>query len=170
MSSPIIITPPTPNADPTLDYQWCYSLYARITTGIKFSLTPSGTQSIPSGADTLVTFNTIGSDTLNGFNTSTNLYTCQDSGSYHLTVGVELSGTFTTSNTCAIKIIKNGATIVARYKYSNTALQNPTLQISKLVDLSRNDTIGVYAFQDTGSSISTVVSNNCTYFQAHRIN
>jgi hypothetical protein len=172
--SVLTITPPPEVSEGTgvkADlYSWLYSVYVRIKNGVRFDANKDGTnQSIADNTTTTVSFSNLTADTVGGYDTSTNIYTSQIPGPYHVTVKVTLSHTLLVANTFTLKLFKNGAVYESRTINGSTAV-NPDILISRTIPLSIGETLKVQILQVTGGARNISGATTDTFFQAYRIN
>jgi hypothetical protein len=69
----------------------------------------SSGQTLSSGIAAVVVFDTVGSDSLSGYSTSTGRYTPNLAGHYFVCANVTAFGTFTTAQNYVLQLLKNGA-------------------------------------------------------------
>ena len=134
----------------------------------------NATQAVSSGSETLVQFNTENYDSGQEFDTTTHLFTAKTSGMYLVTTGVtyETSSSAVANKTLGLRIKKSGTLFYEAFlPATDNAVTDPKLtvgitQIMKLVD---GDTIGIYAYQDTGGSKNIVNGRENNFLSIKRL-
>lgn len=135
----------------------------------------SSTQSISNNTETLVQFNTENYDPGQEYDTTTYLFTAKTSGMYLVTSGLtyETSSSGTVDKTLGLRLKKNGTSIFETFSPApDTAVTNPKLSvgITQILQLTDGDTLGIYAFQDTGGSKNIISGRANNYLSIKRIN
>jgi hypothetical protein len=116
-----------------------------------FSVTGSATQTISSGVDTLIQYNTITFDTNNNFNTSTYRFTPTVAGYYQITAACVFGGAATP---IAVKIYKNGSQYTFQSGYGNSASSSTFACTAILYLNGSTDYLQIYAYQGSGGSLT----------------
>ena len=151
--------------------QWLYSVYTRITNGIKLSIDKNGTaQSITDNTSTKLTWATTNLvDTVGGWNSTNNRYIVQIEGTYFFTAVASLAGAISGGKLLRISLFKNGVEINA-FETTATTTTNTTAAISAYITCSPRDYIEVYVKHTVGGATNITGTSTITYFQGHRIN
>jgi hypothetical protein len=122
-------------------------------------VTNSGTQSIPNGTDTALTFDTetFDTDSMHSTVSNTSRLTCQTPGLYHITGGAEFSTNATGLRACVIKI--NGSTPIGfgtSVPGSSVSSALNRLTANMIYRLSAGDYVEFMVHQTSGAALSTV--------------
>ena len=122
-------------------------------------------QSIPNNTNTKVTFTSEDYDTGSDFASST--YTAPSDGKYFFYTKLLCDNS--SGDTAKIFFFKNGSAFI-EHRNSSHGANRRTYQHSAILDLSADDTIEVYKFQDGGSARDVDGdSNRSTYFMGYKI-
>jgi len=116
-----------------------------------FSATGSATQTISSGVDTLIQYNTITFDTNNNFNTSTYRFTPTVAGYYQITAACVFAAAATP---IAVKIYKNGSQYTFQSGYGNSTSSSTFACTAILYLNGSTDYLQIYAYQGSGGSLT----------------
>jgi hypothetical protein len=150
--------------------RWLYNIYSRLFIGIKFSVHKNGSdQSITNNTETLLTWPSLETDSVSGFDTTNNKYICKETGVYNVKSQAKLNTTLAASKYFTLRLYKN-STIVAENIVSNIAIDSPTLLVVKDISLNINDSLSIKVQHTNGSSANIEGDEKSTFFQAHRIN
>lgn len=117
-------------------------------------------QSIPNGANTLVSYDTVDFDSESGFNTTTNEFTAAANCTCNVNFSVEFLN-FDDDVRCIIVLEKNnggGWVDLVRAETAATPSVRPIVFAATVVRLLTGDRLRVQAFQNSGSSMT--ISNN----------
>jgi hypothetical protein len=120
-------------------------------SGPAFSATGSATQTISSGVDTLIQYNTITFDTNNNFNTSTYRFTPTVAGYYQITAACVFAAAATP---IAVKIYKNGSQYTFQSGYGNSTSSSTFACTAILYLNGSTDYLQIYAYQGSGGSLT----------------
>jgi hypothetical protein len=128
----------------------------------------SANQSIPTGVDTKVQFNTEVFDGNNEYDPTTNYRFTADSGGYYLIIVHIVLATASSGNTFINKLFKNGSLAHWNNFYSPGAA-NIGVDLSVIDYLSAGDYIEVYVRQNTGSNYNIAGTNGYSELYIHRL-
>lgn len=129
-----------------------------------FSAYLNTNQSIPTGVDTKVQFNTEVFDTASCYDTSTYRFTPTVAGYYQVTVSVR-DWTGASAGTIRANIWKNGSVIATSIVLNN--VNGMTSMTTNLVYMNGStDYLEGYMFQNSGSSMNCHGLQQYTFFQA----
>lgn len=122
----------------------------------RFSIGPSTSQSISNSSFTKVQFDTAAANVGSHFNTTTNRFVAPVAGVLSASAGLQYQSA-PNASTLFILFYKNGSEVYAASVTAGAAAnQGPSL--SSQISLAANDYVEVYAWQNSGGSLS--LSNN----------
>jgi hypothetical protein len=116
-----------------------------------FSATGNATQTISSGVDTLIQYNTITFDTNSNFNTSTYRFTPTVAGYYQITAAVVFGAAATPIK---VAIYKNGSQYTFQSGYGNSTSSSTFACTAILYLNGSTDYLQIYAYQGSGGSLT----------------
>jgi len=118
-------------------------------------------QSIPNGADTVISFNSerYDGDAIHDTSTNNSRLTCKTAGKYFIAAGIEW-GSSSATGVRKAEIRLNGTTVIARSYHA--AVEYLCQGVSCVYDLAVNDYIEVYVRQNAGVSLNVVVDPNAS--------
>ena len=155
---------------PPVDNKWLTKLYMRLNDSLSFSVNNNSVnQSLSASTVTKLNFSTVSYDTTGGYSTTTNTWTCLQDGIYSFDIVATLNGNITTGTIFNLSLYKNGSAIATVSLEASTTIDSPCLVLPKDLQLSKTDTITVYAEQTTSGSISILGNPINTYFQGKRV-
>lgn len=126
----------------------------------------SSDQTISSGSDTKITFDTELFDTDNVFSSSTFTVPSGKNGKYFIYSQVQQDTG--SGATLIISVFVNGSEIFAKRTTSDAATRKSP-DVSVVVDLSVSDTVEIYMYQNSGSSRTIDSANKRTHFGAYKL-
>ena len=126
----------------------------------------SSDQTLSSGSDTKITFDTELFDTDNVFSSSTFTVPSGKNGKYFIYSQVQQDTG--SGATLIISVFVNGSEIFAKRTTSDAATRKSP-DVSVVVDLSVSDTVEIYMYQNSGSSRTIDSANKRTHFGGFRI-
>lgn len=135
----------------------------------------SATQAIANNTETLVQFNTENYDPGQEYDTTTYLFTAKTSGMYLVTSGFtyETSSSSVADKTLGLRLKKSGTSIFETFSpATDNLVTNPKLSvgITQILQLADGDTLGIYAFQNTGGSKNIISGRVNNYLSIKRLN
>jgi len=140
------------------------------TTG--FSAYIGSTQTVTSGAQVTLTFNTERYDLGSNFNTSTYAYTPPTAGYYLFNLGASFRGGANTNlGRCNLSIAKGGSTYMDWEKdFSASYVLNAGTAISKIIHCTNTDAITVFVnVTDQSGNPSVLGTTTNSYFEGYRV-
>lgn len=128
---------------------------------ISFFYQQTGGQTITSGADRKVTFDSMDYDTHLAFSTSTNLFTAPAAGDYHFDFGIRINGG-TAAGELQMIFYKNGSSF-QECNRNHTHTGGDGFGADTTLRLNAGDTVGCYLEFTTTTSLATTATRG-TYF------
>jgi hypothetical protein len=130
------------------------------------------TESIPSGSDTTVVYDTESYDDLGEYNNTTGIFTAKYAGRYIVSCGIYFPTTssWSAGNQVVLIIEKQGTSIYRAQKHAErSASYRLGKNLSGTVELAVGETIQISAYQNSGSTLSVEASGNYNYITIDRI-
>lgn len=170
LPSPLTLIPKEINTPSNQGFvNWLYTVFLRIKTGVKLAVHKNANnQSISDATATKLTWTTVVSDSIGGWDTTNNQYVVQMEGSYIVTAQARLSTTLVAGKLFTLEIYQNGAS-VARCVNGDVVV-NPFVSVTRTLECSPTDTIAIYATQDTGGAVNVLGTIIDTFLNISRIN
>jgi len=137
-----------------------------------FSAYIGSTQTVTSGAQVTLTFNTERYDLGSNFNTSTYAYTPPTAGYYLFNLGASFRGGANTNlGRCNLSIAKGGSTYMDWEKdFSASYVLNAGTAISKIIHCTNTDAITVFVnVTDQSGNPSVLGTTTNSYFEGYRV-
>lgn len=145
---------------------------SKFSNPYKFQVYLAGTASNPGNVWTQMKFDTKVFDTSSNYSTSTNLFTAPVNGFYQFNAAYGCSST-TDGQLVSIGINKNTFSTSPTYQgatFDNGGTSIVALTMSKLIQLTAGDTIGVYFYNNSGTQIAFTGTNPMyTYFEGYLV-
>lgn len=136
-----------------------------INTGFRANV--SGTQSIPSGANTVISFAAEVYDDGGNYDPTSSEYTAPSDGVYHFDANVIWSS-FSVTSWTTMELIVNGSVEDEQVSQVATGITYGHSGFSSDIKLSAGDVVAIRIFQPTGSA-QTIASFFTSTFTGHRI-
>lgn len=142
-------------------------------------------QTITNNTETLVEFDTENFDNGQEFDVTTHLFTAKTSGLYLILSGLNYatSSSTTADKTLGLRLKKNGTIYSESYVASpndivipppvsiTVTATNPKVSVmtQQIIHLDKGDTIGIYAFQNTGASKDIMAGREDNYLSIKKL-
>lgn len=132
-------------------------LDAMYDPSIKFRGYASGSQSVPSASNTTIPIDTVVYDEGSNFNTGTHTWTCPTDGKYLVIARVEYGAACNN----VIQIVRNGNINADNRGTYGSLVASVTMDV---LSLATGDQLVLSAFQNSGSTQTTVAGQGFTFF------